>query len=150
MLANNLLLLSMLILGLIAGNRLVSAASGCLLLLQILQMENLVVLLSDKAIDWGLILLLIAILAPIAEEPPHYEQLVRQLRTPATMFAVVGGAAATRLQGSGLHLLQEQPQIVLGLLIGTIVGVFFLDGIPVGPLTGAGLTAGIMLLFRLI
>ena len=35
----------------------------------------------------------------------------------------------------------EQPVLVAGLLIGTIIGVSFLGGIPVGPLIAAGILA---------
>ena len=33
----------------------------------------------------------------------------------------------------------EQPTVVIGLMLGTIIGVAFLGGIPVGPLIAAGL-----------
>ena len=37
--------------------------------------------------------------------------------------------------------MSEQPVLVTGLLIGTIIGVSFLGGIPVGPLIAAGILA---------
>ena len=39
--------------------------------------------------------------------------------------------------------MSEQPVLVTGLLIGTIIGVSFLGGIPVGPLIAAGDFIGI-------
>ena len=35
--------------------------------------------------------------------------------------------------------MSEQPVLVTGLLLGTIIGVAFLGGIPVGPLIAAGI-----------
>ena len=35
--------------------------------------------------------------------------------------------------------MSAQPILVTGLLIGTIIGVAFLGGVPVGPLIAAGL-----------
>ncbi|MGV8429073.1 DUF441 family protein [Pseudomonas aeruginosa] len=40
-----------------------------------------------------------------------------------------------------MPLMGEQPILVTGLLIGTIIGVAFLGGIPVGPLIAAGILA---------
>ena len=45
------------------------------------------------------------------------------------------------LAGKGVPLMGEQPILVTGLLIGTIIGVAFLGGIPVGPLIAAGILA---------
>lgn len=144
MLRENLLLIVLLGLSLLVGNRLVGAAAGFLLLLSLLQMEAAISYFADRAIDLGLILLLVAILAPFARGSPDWSELRRQLGSGAALAAVLGGMLATRLQGGGLALLEEQPQIILGLLIGTVLGVFFLGGIPVGPLTGAGLTVVLM------
>ncbi len=143
-LRDNLLLVVLLGLSLMVGNRLVGAAAGFLLLLSLLQMEMAIGYLADRAIDLGLILLLVAILAPFASSSPDWEELKRQMGTGAALAAVLGGMLATRLQGGGLTLLEHQPQIILGLLIGTVLGVLFLGGIPVGPLTGAGLTMVIL------
>ncbi len=148
MLVDNLVLVLMLILGLIAANQLVAASAGFLLLFRVLRLQGVLQVISDRALDWGLMLLLMAILAPVAQRPPSFNEISEQLRSPAVLLAVVGGAAATRLQGSGLQLLKQRPDVILGLLIGTVVGVFFLDGIPVGPLTGAGLTAALLLLLQ--
>ena len=41
--------------------------------------------------------------------------------------------------GLGIPLLKTSPEIVSSLVIGTIAGVFFCNGIPVGPLIAAGL-----------
>ncbi|MFO8059702.1 MAG: DUF441 family protein [Bacillota bacterium] len=147
MLHDNLLLIILLGLSLVAGNRLVGAAAGLLLLLSLLQMDAAITYFADRAIDLGLILLLVAILAPFAGGRQDWSELRRQMGSGAALAAVAGGMLATRLQGGGLALLEQQPHIILGLLIGTVLGVLFLGGIPVGPLTGAGLTALILWLF---
>ena len=42
------------------------------------------------------------------------------------------------LGGRGVKLMTHQPNIVAGLLIGTVAGVALLRGVPVGPLIAAG------------
>ena len=51
------------------------------------------------------------------------------------------GVLVAWLAGKGVPLMGEQPILITGLLIGTIIGVAFLGGIPVGPLIAAGILA---------
>lgn len=41
--------------------------------------------------------------------------------------------------GHGVNLMGTQPSLLTGLLLGTILGVAFLGGVPVGPLIAAGI-----------
>ncbi|VTR52204.1 Protein of uncharacterised function (DUF441) [Actinobacillus pleuropneumoniae] len=43
------------------------------------------------------------------------------------------------LGGRGVSLMGGQPLLVTGLLVGTIIGVALLGGVPVGPLIAAGI-----------
>ena len=54
-----------------------------------------------------------------------------------TAFAV--GILVAWLAGRGVPLMSTRPELVTGLLVGTIIGVAFLGGIPVGPLIAAGI-----------
>ena len=49
------------------------------------------------------------------------------------------GVLVAWLAGRGVPLMSEQPVLVTGLLLGTIIGVAFLGGIPVGLLIAAGI-----------
>jgi uncharacterized membrane protein (DUF441 family) len=50
----------------------------------------------------------------------------------------------------GVELMKKSPEVMIGLLLGTIVGTAFFDGIPVGPLVAAGFAAFIINLFARI
>ncbi|MDD4666158.1 MAG: DUF441 family protein, partial [Clostridia bacterium] len=56
-------------------------------------------------------------------------------------FALLGGVLATYLNDDGLNLLKNQPELLFALILGSIIGIVFFDGIPVGPLMAAGLAA---------
>lgn len=45
------------------------------------------------------------------------------------------------LGGRGITLMGNQPQLVAGLLVGTVLGVALFRGVPVGPLIAAGLVS---------
>lgn len=55
------------------------------------------------------------------------------------IVAIIAGIVVAWLGGRGVTLMGNQPVLVTGLLIGTIIGVAFLKGVPVGPLIAAGI-----------
>lgn len=55
------------------------------------------------------------------------------------LLSIIAGVLVAWLGGRGISLMGNQPVLVTGLLIGTIIGVAFLKGVPVGPLIAAGI-----------
>ena len=58
-----------------------------------------------------------------------------------TMVAIAVGVIVSWLGGRGVTLMGSQPQLVAGLLVGTVLGVALFRGVPVGPLIAAGLVS---------
>jgi len=75
--------------------------------------------------------------------------LPRSLRRATTIMAILGGAMATQLNGEGVRLLRVQPDIIIGLIIGNILGVLLLRGIPVGPVAAGGITAILLSILKI-
>jgi uncharacterized membrane protein (DUF441 family) len=141
MIQDNLLLLILLIIGLSFNNHLIASAAGSLLVLKIIKLESILYLFERRAIDIGLLFLLIAVLVPFALDRVGIKDIWITFQSIPGILAVIGGIAAAYLCGQGLVLLQLQPEVVVGLVIGTVIGVSLLKGIPVGPLAAAGVTA---------
>lgn len=150
MLKANLVLFFFFCTGLVFGNSLVAASAGTLLVLKLLNSPLLLAILERHALQWGLLFLLIAVLLPFTKDQSSGKGLLAVLLTPTGVVAVVGGITAAYLSGQGLGLLHLKPEIIIGLILGTILGVFFCKGIPVGPLAAAGLTAVLLKLLGLI
>jgi uncharacterized membrane protein (DUF441 family) len=55
--------------------------------------------------------------------------------------AVAIGAAGSWLAAEGISLLTARPEIMVGIILGSVLGVAFLGGIPAGPLVASGLAA---------
>ena len=89
-------------------------------------------------------LLMIGVLAPLITGKVQPAQIAALVTSWETMAAVVVGIVVAWLGGRGVHLMQVNPTIVTGLMIGTIIGVAFLRGVPVGPLIAAGLLSLIL------
>ncbi|MDI7248071.1 MAG: DUF441 domain-containing protein [Bacillota bacterium] len=140
-------LLVVLAVGLAFGNTLIAGAAAALLFIEAAGLNSLAAFLEQRALQLGLVLLMIAVLSPLSTRQITMDQVLRALCTWPGLLAIVGGAAATYVNGQGVQLLQARPDIIAGILVGTIIGVFLLRGIPVGPLAAAGITA---LLLRLV
>ncbi|EGT81403.1 putative protein family UPF0756, transmembrame [Haemophilus haemolyticus M19107] len=88
----------------------------------------------------GIIILTIGVLSPLVSGKIQLPDLSGFLSWKMALSISVGVLVAW-LAGKGVPLMGEQPILVTGLLIGTIIGVAFLGGIPVGPLIAAGILA---------
>jgi len=140
----NLVMLVILVLAILGGNNLVAAAAGILLVLDFTSLRSVFPILERRALDVGLLFLVIAILMPFATGEFSLRDVVGKVGTLYGLTALAGGAIAAYLSGRGLDLLRHHPQVMVGLIIGTLVGVAFLKGIPVGPLNAAGFAAVIL------
>lgn len=136
-----LILTALLLIGLIAKSNLIAAASCILLIIRLAKLQSVFHFLAKQGLDIGLLFLLMTIMVPLASGQVGLGDIGRSLCTLAGVFAFLGGALATHLNSEGLKMLQLDPEIIFGLVTGSIFGIVFLDGVPVGPLMAAGVTA---------
>ncbi|HHV93958.1 MAG TPA: DUF441 domain-containing protein [Firmicutes bacterium] len=144
---HDLCLLFLLFLGVIGDNRLVSVSAAGLLLIRLLGIHWVLPYLEGPGFRAGLTLLIFAILTPFAAGELTSRDLVGAFITPQGTAAILGGIAGAYLGAKGLSLLKTHPESITGLVIGTIIGATFFDGIPVGPLVAAGMAALLTELF---
>lgn len=142
-------LLLVLLAGVVGRNQLVISAAGVLLLLVFLPVDGLLPLLERYSINLGLTLLIVGLLIPFANGQLGLADMLSGLRGPLGVAALLGGALSAYMCGKGLLLLELEPEIIVGLVAGTIIGVALLRGIPVGPLAAAGFAAVIYEMWRL-
>nr|ESK57769.1 UPF0756 membrane protein [Acinetobacter gyllenbergii NIPH 230] len=87
----------------------------------------------------GIIILTIGVLAPIASGKISGESILKSFISIKSLAAIAVGLLVAWLGGRGVKLMSNQPDVVAGLLIGTVAGVALLRGVPVGPLIAAGI-----------
>lgn len=134
-------LLLILVAGVLGGNDLVSVSAAVMLLLQATGFGDVFTFLEQHGVDIGVIFLMLGLLLPFATEKLGLSGTATSLISPAGLIAVVIGSGASYLAAQGVVMLQSHPEVLVGLLIGSVVGVYFLGGIPAGPLVSAGLAA---------
>ena len=141
--------MALLLIGIVAHSNLIATAACVLLILKFTNLNLLFPLLERRGLELGLLFLLLSIMVPLANGKVSQRDIIYNLTSLPGVLAVAGGALATHLNTRGLRLLKLDPEIVFGLVLGSIFGIVFLRGVPVGPLMAAGVAALFMELFRL-
>lgn len=134
----SLFLVALIFLGVVGNNNSVTIAAAVLLLMQQTFLSKYLPHLEKTGLTVGIIILTIGVLSPIVSGKISLPAFSTFLNWKM-ILAVVIGIAVAWLGGKGVTLMGSQPILVTGLLIGTIIGVAFFGGIPVGPLIAAGM-----------
>jgi uncharacterized membrane protein (DUF441 family) len=143
-----LFLLLLLVIGFIAKNSSLIIAIGALLLLKICGLDSKwFAFLQTKGINWGVTIITIAVLAPIASGQIGFKDLGASFKSPYAWVALVSGMIVALLAKGGVKLLADDPQITTALVLGTILSVSIFKGVAVGPLIGAGIAYAAMKFF---
>jgi uncharacterized membrane protein (DUF441 family) len=145
-----LLLVTLIIVGLIGRSSIITTAACVLLILKLISLERFLPTVERRGLELGLLFLTMSVLVPFATERITVKDLTSVFTSLPGIIALLGGAAASFLNGRGLDLLKLDPQLVVGLVIGSILGIIFFRCIPVGPLMAAGITMVLLKLFQLI
>ncbi|WP_035571909.1 DUF441 domain-containing protein [Halonatronum saccharophilum] len=127
--------------GLLAKSGLLVLASIILALIKISGFDFLLISLEEKGIKLGLLFLLISVMVPMVDGSLSLRDIFSSYKSVLGIFALISGLIATKVVGVGLVLLDSNPELIVAMLFGSIIGIVFLDGVPVGPLFAAGLTA---------
>ncbi|OYD09844.1 DUF441 domain-containing protein [Paludifilum halophilum] len=137
----DLLLVLLIVIGLVGRSPIIATAASLLLILKLTHLERFFPAVERRGLEIGLLFLTIAVLVPFASGRISLKEVFSVFTTLPGLLALAGGALATYMNGKGLDLLKVDPQMIVGLVIGSIFGIVFLRGIPVGPLMAAGITA---------
>jgi uncharacterized membrane protein (DUF441 family) len=96
---------------------------------------------EQKGIRWGVIVLTIGVLSSIALGKMGWVDIWNTSKSYVGWLSIGVGIFVAYLGGKGVNILITKPDIMTGLLIGTIIGVALFRGVPVGPLIAAGILA---------
>lgn len=134
-------LVILIIIGLLGRSHIITTAACILLIVKLIHLDRYLPTIERRGLEVGLLFLTMGVLVPFASEKISYKDILAVFTSWPGIIALTGGAVATYMNGKGLELLKIDPQLIVGLVIGSIFGIIFLRGIPVGPLMAAGITA---------
>jgi uncharacterized membrane protein (DUF441 family) len=141
----SLFLLVILAIAIWANNKSLIIAVAFLLIIKWVGLGDKVFPLTQKkGIEWGVTVITIAVLVPIATGEIGFKQLGDAMKSSYAWIALGSGIAVAMIAASGIKLLAEDPHITTALVFGTILAVSLFNGIAVGPLIGAGIAYMVM------
>lgn len=136
----NLFLLLLLAIALIAKNQSLLFAVGFLIVIKAVGLDQkLFPVIQSKGINWGVTVITIAVLVPIATGDIGFKQLGEAMKSYYAWIALGAGIAVALIAKNGLTLLENDPHITTALVIGTILAVALFGGVAAYPLIGAGI-----------
>ncbi|MCB2305269.1 DUF441 domain-containing protein [Clostridium estertheticum] len=99
--------------------------------------------LQKSGMTWGLILLIAAIMIPIANGTITSVNIKSVFTSWIGITALVLSFLTTYLSGQGLNYLtvQGHSDIMPAMIVGAVAAASFLGGVPVGPLITSGMLA---------
>lgn len=135
-----LFLLLLLVIGFVAKNNSLMIAIAALGVLKLGGLDaKAFSILQTKGINWGVTIITIAVLAPIASGEIGFKDLTDAFKSPIAWIALISGMLVALLAKGGVNLLANDPQVTTALVLGTILSVSVFKGVAVGPLIGAGI-----------
>jgi len=146
-----LFLLVLLGIGFLAKNQSLIIAAAILIVIKMAGAdEKAFAVLQTKGINWGVTVITIAVLAPIASGHIGFRQLGAAIKSPYAWIALGAGMAVAIIAKYGITLLAEDPHITTALVLGTVAAVALFRGVAVGPLIGAGIAYMAMKLYEIL
>lgn len=147
----NIIILTILVVSVLGKADSVSIAASILLIIRLLHIENFIFPILDKnGVFWGLVLLIAAILIPVANGSITSINIRSNFTSWVGITALLLSFITTYLSGLGLKYLtiQGHSDVMPALILGAVAAAAFLDGVPVGPLITSGMLALVMKLFH--
>ena len=136
-----LFLLAILVVAWLGKNQSLQIATVVVLLIKLIpNTSKLLTTIGQKGINWGVTVITVAILIPIATGQIGFRDLWHAFKSPVGWIAVACGVLVSVLSFHGVGLLSATPEITVALVFGTIMGVVLLKGIAAGPIIVAGIT----------
>jgi len=122
----------------------VAIATCVLIIIKLLGLDNYMYPTIEKnGMKWGLILLIAAILIPIANGKITTDNIKSVFTSWIGITALLLSFLTTYLSGQGLNYLtvQGHSDIMPAMIVGAVAAAAFLGGVPVGPLITSGMLA---------
>ncbi len=138
---DNMPLVVILVLAVIGNNQSVSLAVSVLLVMKFLGLTTWISSIENHGLDIGITILTMVVLTPLALGRVSIVDMMVAFKTQAGLVAIIVGMIVSWVATQGLYFLKASPEATTALIIGTIGGVCFLQGLAIGPLIAGGVAA---------
>lgn len=145
-----LFLIGILLVSWLGKNQSLMIATIAVLLFKLLpNSAKLFSVIDKEGINWGVTIISVAILVPIATGRIGIMDLINSFKSPVGWIAVACGILVSLLSYQGVGFLSASPEVTVALVMGTIIGVVFMNGIAAGPIIASGIAYLIIQLLQI-
>lgn len=123
----------------LTNNNTVTFAVLLLLIFKLTPLVTYFPWLNQYGMTIGIVILTAAMMVPLADGKLGFKDILTSFTHWQSILAIAVGILVSWLGTRGVALMGANPMIINGLIIGTLIGVAFFKGIPVGPLIAAGM-----------
>lgn len=120
-------------------DNLLALAALVLMIIYLIPYKPITMIFEKYSFQVGIFFLMIFLLFPLTNEKLNLIHLGKELFSPTGFIALVAGFLVSYIGGKGLGVLQAQPVVLFGVLLGTLVAVLFFRGLPAGLIIAAGI-----------
>ncbi|MDP4145230.1 MAG: DUF441 domain-containing protein [Bacillota bacterium] len=144
------ILIILIVLSFITKNKNMTIAAFAVLVLSIINSEKLISFSEKYFMDIGMTFLMIWMLIPLLKIQGSFSSNIKDMLNFKGMVSFAAGIAVVLLAAKGVNYLKGSADTLTGVILGSIIGVALLGGIPVGPLVASGLAYEFMRVFGFI
>ena len=144
------LLLVLALLSFFAKNRNMSIAAVLMFLISLSKNEKSITFMENYFLDIGMIFLMMWMLVPLIKPGNSIATDIKGLLNFNGIVAFLSGIFVAVLAAKGVTFLKGSVDVLTGVIVGSIIGIAVLGGVPVGPLIASGIAYEIVRLANLI
>lgn len=135
------MLLFLIIISIIAKNKPVTYASIIILILSFFDDMDITRFVKDNFLDAGMTLLMIWMLVPLIDNNNQQSLFnIKNFLNINGLVSFISGLLVVIIAAKGVKYLDNNVSALAGVIIGSIIGVTFFGGVPVGLLTASGIS----------
>ena len=144
------IILALVILSFITKNKNLGIAALIVFVISISGSQKLVNTVEKYCMDIGMIFLMMWMLIPLIKMEASNGAGFKSLLTLNGAVSFLAGVIVVLLAAKGVDFTKGSADVLSGVVIGSIVGVSLLGGVPVGPLIASGIAYEIVKLINAI
>lgn len=142
---NKIVIMFLVVISILGKNKSMAYAGLIVLILSFIGNHKAIQFARNNFLDIGLVFLMVWMLAPLIDTKDKIDIL--NMKNSFNVNAIVSflsGLFVVIIAAKGTNYLNGNAPALVGIILGSIVGVTFFGGVPVGMLTGSGVAYLIM------
>ncbi|MBI6872578.1 DUF441 domain-containing protein [Clostridium aciditolerans] len=140
----------LIIISFVTKNKNLSIAAFVIFVVSLINNQKSIYFIEKYFLDIGMIFLMMWMLVPLIKAENSLTPNIKSLLNLNGLVSFIVGVAVVMLAAQGVSFLKGSVDVLTGVILGSIIGVALLGGVPVGPLIASGIAYEIVRLINAI